>query len=60
MFTATFYVAPFKMGAWRQRSKYWRRGFVLRLGWFGFAVRWGKIYYDLPSSCWIFTDEVGL
>lgn len=41
----TLYFAPAHHGlfkVWRQKHPHWRGGFVVRLLWLGFVVRWGR------------------
>ncbi len=41
--TMTVYTAPWKFGAWTNRSSSWKYGFVIRLGPFGFVMRRVKV-----------------
>lgn len=41
-YTATVYLAPaVRPAAWWQKDPRWKHGFVVRLLWLGFVVRWG-------------------
>jgi len=46
-FVANFYLAPISekglIAAWRGQHAQWRSGFVLRVLWLGFVVRWGYV-----------------
>lgn len=44
-FTASIYLAPSKgITAWRGKHSHWRSGFIIRVLWLGFVVRWGLTY----------------
>jgi hypothetical protein len=53
-FITTLYLAPRispkgKLAAWEGCHRGWKRGFVVRVLWFGFLLRWDKIKPVVPS-----------
>lgn len=47
---ATAYIVPTIshegwVAAWKNRHSRWKHGFVVRILWLGFVLRWGKIPY---------------
>ncbi len=53
-FTTTLYLAPrispkSKFTAWKGCHKGWTHGFVVRVLWLGFLLRWGKVKPVVPS-----------
>lgn len=54
-FTATLYLAPTTSAegwitAWKNRHSSWKHGFVVRVLWLGFILRWGKVKKAIPSQ----------
>lgn len=53
-FTITLYLAPTispngKIAVWKGRHSGWKRGFVVRVLWLGFLVRWDRVQPFIPS-----------
>lgn len=46
-FTVSVYLAPIHhsglVAAWGNKHTAWKSGFIVRVLWFGFVLRWGKI-----------------